>query len=76
MPATISVNRLRARGPAETVLLIVKLQHARADPATVVTKKFRLKCDRCTRNPVTRAPSLPADDEPDLEILRQARRDR
>jgi len=48
----------------------------RADPATVVTKKFRLKCDRCTRNPVTRAPSLPADDEPDLEILRQARRDR
>jgi hypothetical protein len=32
-----------------------KLQHARADPATVVTKKFRLKCDRCARNPVDKS---------------------
>ena len=32
-----------------------KLQHARADPATVVTKKFRLKCDRCTRNTVDKS---------------------
>jgi len=32
-----------------------KLQHARADRATVVTKKFRLKCDRCTRDPVDKS---------------------
>jgi hypothetical protein len=32
-----------------------KLQHARADPVAVVTKKFRLKCDRCTRNPVDKS---------------------
>jgi hypothetical protein len=32
-----------------------KLQHAHADRATVVTKKFRLKCDRCTRHPADKS---------------------
>jgi hypothetical protein len=48
--ATISAHRLRTGGPAVTVLFITN-SDMRADQAVVVTKTFRLKCDRLHTQP-------------------------